>query len=129
MEQANRNGRRILVVEDEPGIAQICARTLSAEGFEVEVAVNGEAALDLLHQEEFALCFIDIRTPKMSGIELYRQLQERHPEMVHKLIFTSGDVLSSDTMAFLESTNRPYLAKPFIPEDLRAIVRTVLGLT
>ena len=117
-----------MVVEDEPGISKVCTRTLIGEGFQVEVAVNGRAALDILKGKEYDLWLLDIRTPEINGIELYGQLREKHPEMAGKVIFTTGDVLSGDIRAFLESTNRPYLPKPFTPEDLRAIVRTALGL-
>jgi len=127
MEQANASGRRILVVEDEPGIARVCTRTLSAEGYEVDVAVDGKAALDVLRKKEFDLCLIDIRTPHMNGIELYGQLQKNYPGTVNKVVFTTGDVLGSDIKSFLESSGRPYLAKPFSPDELRAIVRTALG--
>jgi CheY-like chemotaxis protein len=125
MVRANANGKSILVVEDEPAIAKVCARTLRAEGFQVEVAVNGKAALELLKKREFALCLIDIRTPVMNGIDLYQHLEEEHPEAVNKVIFTTGDVLSGNIKAFLERSDRPYLAKPFTPEELRTITRTV----
>jgi DNA-binding response OmpR family regulator len=103
-------------------------RTLSAEGFQVDIAVSGKAALDVLSREDFDLCLVDIRTPGMSGIELYGQLQKKHPGMVDKVVFTTGDVLGNDIGAFLESTGRPYLAKPFSPDELRAIARTAMGL-
>jgi CheY-like chemotaxis protein len=125
--RTHTNGKSALVVEDEPGIAKVCARTLSAEGFEVKIAVNGKAALDLLGQKEYDLCFIDIRTPEMNGVELYQQLEEKHPHLVDKVIFTSGDVLSGNIESFLEKANRPFLPKPFTPDELRAIVKTVIG--
>jgi DNA-binding response OmpR family regulator len=128
MEQAYTDRKRILVVEDELGIAKVCMRTLSAEGFQVNVAVSGEAALDMLNRKDFGLCLIDIRTPEMSGIELYGQLQKRHPGMVDKVVFTTGDVLDSDIKSFIESVGKPYLAKPFSLDELRAIVRKALGL-
>jgi CheY-like chemotaxis protein len=128
MVQANSNGKTILVVEDEPIIAQVCSRTLSAEGFQVEIAVNGMLALEILDQKEYDLCIVDIRTPSMNGIELYEHLEKEHPAMPSRIVFTTGDVLSGNTKAFLEKTNRPYLPKPFTPDELRAIVRTALGI-
>jgi CheY-like chemotaxis protein len=129
MVQANSSsGKTILVVEDEPVIAKVCSRTLSTEGFQVDVAVNGKAALDILDQKEYDLCLVDIRTPSMSGIELYEHLEKEHPEMANRVIFSTGDVLSGNTKAFLERTNRPYLPKPFTPDELRAIVKTALGI-
>ena len=124
MEQIKGNGKSILVVEDEPNIARVCMRTLTAEGFQVDVAVNGEVALGMWREKDYDLCISDIRTPRMSGIELYRQLEIERPEAVKKFIFTTGDVLSNNIKTFLEETGRPYLPKPFSPENLRAIVQT-----
>ncbi|MBM2831734.1 MAG: DNA-binding heavy metal response regulator [Dehalococcoidia bacterium] len=126
MDKYSTHGKRVLVVEDELGIAEVCARVLSAEGFQVEVAVNGEAALAVLRRNEYDLCLIDIRTPRMNGIELYQRWEIECPETVNKAIFTTGDVLSSNIKEFLEKTNRPFLAKPFTPDELRSIVRSVL---
>jgi DNA-binding response OmpR family regulator len=126
MGQANTGGKNILVVEDEPTIAKVCIRTLNAEGFRVEIVDNGKTALNVLKEKEFDLCLIDVRTPQMNGTELYQQLKEKHSEMANKVIFTTGDVLNANIKAFLEKTNRPYLTKPFTPDELRAIVRTAL---
>jgi DNA-binding response OmpR family regulator len=127
MKQGNGISKRILVVEDEPGISRVCAQTLGAEGFLVDTASNGKVALDMVREKKYGLCFIDIRTPEMNGIELYQQLEEEHPEAVNKVIFTTGDVLNGNIQAFLEKANRPFLPKPFTPDELRTIVRTVLG--
>ena len=61
----------------------------------------------------------------MNGIELYRQLEIERPEVVNRFIFTTGDTLNGNIKTFLEETGRPYLPKPFAPENLRAIVKTV----
>ena len=127
MEQPNGNGKGILVVEDEPGIARVCVRTLSSEGFEVQVAPDGRAGLDILNRREFAFILIDIRTPEMNGIELYRHLEHSHPEMTGRVVFTTGDVLSDDVKAFLDEAENPYLAKPFTPDELKAAVRQILN--
>ena len=115
------------MVEDEPGIAKVCARTLSAEGLEVDIAVNGKVALVMWREKSYDLCLTDIRTPEMNGIELYQHLESEFPEAVNKVIFTTGDVRNSNIEEFLERTNRPYLSKPFTPDELRAIVKTVMG--
>ena len=119
--------RRALVVEDEPGIAKVCARTLSSEGFLVDIAVNGKVALDMWREKSYDLCLTDIRTPQMNGIELYQHLESEFPEAVNKVIFTTGDVQSSNIKEFLESTiRRPFLPKPFTLDELRSIVRETL---
>jgi len=124
VEQNESDGRRVLVVEDEPGIAAVCMRTLNREGFQVDIAVDGKIALEMWAKKIYDLCISDIRTPRMNGIELYRQLEIKCPEVAKKFIFTTGDMLSGTVKTFLESTGRPFLTKPFTPEDLRAIVNT-----
>jgi len=128
MGQASNNVKRILVVEDEPAIGEVCARALRAEGFRVDVAGNGKVAQDVLIKKNYDLCLVDIRTPEVNSIELYQHLVKEYPGSLNKLIFTTGDVLSGNIKAFLEETSRPFLPKPFTPDQLRAIVRTVLGL-
>jgi CheY-like chemotaxis protein len=95
------------------------------KGFKWDVAENGEFALDMWREKDYDLCISDIRTPRMNGIELYRQLEIERPEAVKKFIFTTGDVLSGNIKTFLEETGRPYLPKPFTPGNLRATVKTV----
>lgn len=126
MEQTIGRGKSILVVEDEPGIAKMCVRILTAEGFQVDVAENGQVALDMWRRKDYDLCISDVRTPQMNGIEFYKKTTEERPETANRFIFSTGDVLSSNIKTFLEETKRLYLPKPFAPENLRAIVKTVL---
>lgn len=122
MKKPGTSVKRILVVEDEPGISQVCLRVLSGEGFEVDVAVNGEVAQDILVNKDYDLCLIDIRTPVMNGKQLYQVIITDHPDLVKGVIFTTGDMLDGYTLRFLELANRPFLPKPFDPDELKKIV-------
>jgi DNA-binding response OmpR family regulator len=62
----------------------------------------------------------------MNGMELYLWLEEKHPKLASRVIFTTGDVMSGDTQSFLEQAARPFLPKPFTPDELRAILRETL---
>jgi DNA-binding response OmpR family regulator len=115
--------KRILVVEDEPSICQVCLRTLTAEGFEVNVADNGATAQNMLGGKNYDLCLIDIRTPVMDGQQLYQWLNEKHPELLNRVIFTTGDLVSKDTKSFIEQAGRPFLSKPFTLDELKTMVR------
>ena len=117
---------RILVVEDEPAICEVCLRVLTSEGFEVDIAVNGDVAQDMLNKKDYALCLIDIRTPVMNGKQLYQIIIEKHPELAKGVIFTTGDVINGYNQRFLELARRPFLPKPFTPDELRTIVRETL---
>ncbi len=126
MKNIGAGAKSILVVEDEPAISQVCLRVLTGEGFEVDIAVNGKVAQEMLEAKQYDLCLFDIRTPEMNGKELYQWLQERHPRLAGRVIFTSGDVMGGDTQSFLEQTGRPFLPKPFTPDELKAIMRDAL---
>ena len=123
MRYAKANGIRILIVEDEPAICEVCLRTLTAQGFEVDIAVNGEVAQTVLPKKEYHLCLIDIRTPLMNGMELYRHIEEKYPGLVNGVIFTTADILDSELENFLNQNARLYMPKPFAPDELRAMVR------
>jgi len=119
--------KRILLVEDEPAISQVCLKVLTSEGLEVDIAVNGEVAQDMLEEKIYDLICIDIRTPLMNGRQLYQHIQEKHPELIDGVIFTTGDVIGGDTQSFLGLAGRPFLLKPFTPDQLKTIVRETLG--
>ncbi len=126
MKSPESDVKRILVVEDEPAICELCQRVLTREGFEVDIAVNGKAAQDMIEKQHYDLLLLDIKMPVMTGTEFYQWLQERHRQLISRVIFTSGSVVSGDTQSFLEQTGRPYLPKPFIPAELIAIVNSTL---
>jgi len=126
MKNSNAGAKRILVVEDEPAIYEVCRRALTGEGFELEIAVNGSVAQDMLGEKDYDLCLIDIRTPVMNGKELYQYIINKHGEMADRVIFTTGDIADRYTQRFLELAGRPYLLKPFTLDELKAIVKKTL---
>jgi DNA-binding response OmpR family regulator len=129
MKKYGPSAKRILIVEDEPAITAVCRRVLVGEGFELDVAADGKVARDMIQNQQYDLCLIDIRTPTMNGAELYQWLRERHSLLTERVVFTSGDTLSGDTQSLVEQTGRPFLPKPFSPEELRAVVREALRVT
>jgi DNA-binding response OmpR family regulator len=125
MLKGNGQGKRGLVVEDEPSIARMCIRALGVEGFEVDVASDGKAAQSQLAKngDIYDLCLIDIRTPGMNGIELYRHLKKTGSKMINRVIFTTGDIINDEIKTFLEKTGRPFLPKPFTLGELRSVIK------
>ena len=126
MKSSGVDAGRVLVVEDEPAISRVCLRVLSSEGFEVDIAVNGDVAQGMLEKKDYDLCLIDIRTPVMNGKQLYQFIIEKHPRLANRVIFTTGDVTDGYTQRFVELSGRPFLPKPFTPDELRTIVRETI---
>ncbi len=126
MKTTDTNVRIILVVEDEPAICDLCQRILSSVYFEIDIAINGKVAQDMIVEKQYDLFLFDIKLPVMSGRELYQWLQEKHPKQISKVIFTSGSVLGEDIQLFIDQTGRPFLPKPFTPDELKTIVTETL---
>jgi DNA-binding response OmpR family regulator len=104
----------------------MCQRVLTREGFEVDIAVNGRIAQDMLEERQYHICLIDIRTPEINGTELYHWLQKKYPQVANQVIFTTGSLIDEKTMTFIEQSGRPFLPKPFTPDELTAIVKEAL---
>ena len=124
--KATAGAKRILVVEDEKAICEVCRRVLTGEGFEVDIAASGDVAQGMLGEKDYGLIIIDVRLPGMNGKQLYRYMSERYPELTDRVIITTGDTVGGNTQAFLKQTGRPFLPKPFTPEELRATVKATL---
>ena len=99
--------------------------TLEAWGHVPVVARDGREALELAGRDHFDLVISDLRMPELSGREFYEELVQRHPEMAARLVFSTGDTVRGDTLAFLENLDRPYLHKPFSLAELRSLLATV----
>ena len=127
MKNPGAGAEKILLVEDEPVITQVCLRVLTSLGYQVDVASNGTIAKDILVEGDYDLVIIDIRTPIMDGRQLYEHIEERYPALTNKIIFTTGDVISSEIQHFLGQSGRPCLLKPFNPEELKAVVKEALS--
>lgn len=123
------NGKRIMVIEDEPAVSHICVRVLTADGFEIDVARNGLIARDMAVKAIYDLYLSDIRTPAMNGMEFYAYLKQAYPGLESRVVFTTGDVMSPEIKAFLSASSNLFLAKPFTPGELRAIIRKAMRAT
>jgi DNA-binding response OmpR family regulator len=113
---------RVLVVDDEPHILHYMRATLEAWGHSPVVASDGEEALALALREPFDIVISDLRMPNIGGREFYEALKRHAPALADRLVFSTGDTVRGDTLAFLESLGRPYLHKPFSLGELRAML-------
>jgi PAS domain S-box-containing protein len=123
---ATRIPRTILVVDDEPGIANALAHLLRRDGHTVDTAANGQLALAKLHIQVYDLMLCDLRMPELDGPGLYQALQQQYPPLLQRVIFLTGDTLSEEARTFLEQTEVPRLSKPFRAVEVRQLVQQVL---
>lgn len=116
---------RILIVDDETGILEVCSDTLSKlPGVEVITEQNSRFADEKLSSELFDLLITDIRMPGLNGIDLLRNALENNPELIVLMLTAFPSVDTAVESMKLGAVD--YLAKPFRPEDLRKTVRRLL---
>jgi len=115
---------RILVVEDERRIAAFVKRGLEEEHYAVDVAYDGEEALDWAAVVDYDLIILDILLPKKDGIQVCRELRDRGSK-VPILMLTARDAVE-DRVRGLDSGADDYLVKPFAFQELVARIRALL---
>jgi two-component system catabolic regulation response regulator CreB len=118
--------RRVLVVEDEPSIAETIWYALRTEGFEVSDAATGGDALAKLASETFDCLILDVGLPDMSGFDVCRTLRQSSSVPILFLTARDGEI---DRIVGLELGADDYVAKPFSPRELAARVRAILRRT
>ncbi len=125
---ANLSGRSVLVVEDEPALAQLLTNLLTPLQARVVHASDGAEALRLIRAGDFELVVSDVQMPGMSGTELYRQLSTENPGLARRMILITGDSASERSQRLLEGTKAHFLYKPFSRAQLlEAISRALAG--
>ncbi len=118
---------RVLVVENEPAICDLCRMALNGDGLEVDTAANGKIAEEMIEANKYDALIIDFKMPVVDGKDLFRWLERAHPSLTKKVQFVSGDVMSEETDAFLQQVARPFLPKPFSLGELTGAVRKLLA--
>ena len=119
MEEKER-AKRILVVEDERNIATVLAYNIRKEGYECDVAYDGETGLEMALTDSYDLLLLDIMLPKMTGFEICDQVRMRSQVPI---IFVTAREEEKDRILGLETGADDYVTKPFSFKELMARVR------
>jgi CheY-like chemotaxis protein len=113
----------ILIVEDEPSIASALTRLLTRDGYQAEVARNGQEALTACQRQAYMQILCDLWMPVLDGPGFYEALHRCQPQLCARVVFLTGDTLTPAVQTFLVGTPVPLLYKPFTAEQLRALLR------
>jgi nitrogen-specific signal transduction histidine kinase len=122
---APRRGR-VLVVDDEVQVASAIRRTLQRHHEVVVLTSPLEAQARLLGGERFDVILCDLMMPELSGMELFQSLARGAPELAGRVVFLTGGAFTPQTREFLATVECPRMDKPFSPEELRALVQSLL---
>jgi PAS domain S-box-containing protein len=120
--QPSASHRTILVVDDEPEIRDALAEILTSAEHHVVTASSGREALDRLAAENYDVILTDIRMPDLDGRALYREIAKRWPGRIARVVFVTGDTLTTALREFVDDSGRPVIEKPFLPSEVRRVV-------
>lgn len=118
--------KRLLVVDDDPGLLLAVSETLRAEGYNVKTARRGAEALIIVAQSLPDLIISDIRMPGMDGYQLVKNLRSNPRTRLVPIVFLTAKDETSDRIQGFRTGVDAYLTKPFEPEELVAIVAAIL---
>jgi len=119
--------RRVLVIDDELMIAKALHRTLSRDHDVTTLTVAADALCLLQAGEHFDVILCDVMMPQMTGLELYERLVAEAPDQAARMIFLTGGAFTPRARAFLDDIPNHCIEKPFDPQELRALVASVVG--
>lgn len=115
----------ILIVDDEPAIAALISRVLTAAGYTCQAVTSSEKAADLIQQNRYDLVLLDVMMPKIDGYDLLEYIR---PTGTPSIFVTAKDTVS-ERVRGLHSGADDYIVKPFAPAELTARVEAVLRRT
>ena len=118
-------GTPVLVVEDEPALAEAVSAALTDAGYRVDRATDGGDALDRVRDRVYDLIICDLAMPRVDGPAFYRAISESRPALTERIVFVTGNVAGTDAERFLEDSGCRWLAKPFRLGDLLQAAREI----
>jgi len=117
--------KRILIVDDDKVVVESAKRVLEEEGFQVETALSGEDAVNMVGRIAFDLLLIDLMMPGQDGISVSQETSRLRPET--QVILMSGYATAESAAEGLKAGAKAFIAKPFTPDELLDSVKRVLG--
>ena len=120
-------GKKVLVIDDEESILQMMSETLAEDGYFVDVARDGEAALKRMSQSRYDLALCDWKMPGLNGQQVYERVRISDPDLSERMIFITGDVINDRAQQFLHDEEKVCIAKPFSLAEFRAAVGKALA--
>jgi DNA-binding response OmpR family regulator len=123
---ATIQGMRVLVVEDEADLADAIARGLRREGYAVDVAYDGEEAVDKVSVNDYDVVCLDLNLPRLDGIEVVRRIRADDPGQPTRVLMLTARDATRDRIFGLDEGADDYLVKPFDFDELKARVRALL---
>jgi nitrogen-specific signal transduction histidine kinase/ActR/RegA family two-component response regulator len=118
--------KRILIVDDEKYILDFFIEIFRMYPMQVDTAEDGLVAMEKLTRNDYDVVITDFKMPHMSGRELFQWIKEKRPQLAKRIIFVTGDTVSTETRLFFEDNSNFFLAKPFKIEEVKEVIQQTL---
>jgi putative two-component system response regulator len=118
----------VLVVEDDEANLRLLVRLLTAQGYRVEAASNGEAAISILENHKPDLVLLDVRLPGIGGFDICRSIKQNAETRLIPVVIVTGDGARAQRIAGIHAGADDFLTKPFDSEELQARVGSLIRL-
>jgi len=118
------SGEKVMVVDDEPGIVDVCINVLAQEGYAVSGAYSGHEALEIAKQGRVDALVVDIVMPEMDGLELLQRLHDVYPDIV--AVVMTGYAVIDNAVKSVNQGVQGFIVKPFTPDELKIAVSRAL---
>ncbi len=125
---ARRSTTRVLVVDDEPAVAEVLRRLLVKEGYSVDVRNDGQEALNAMSDVRPHLVLCDVNMPGITGIEVCRRLKQDPTYRLTPVVMVTGQAQREARLEGLEAGADDFLAKPVDPQELLIRVRSLVRI-
>ena len=122
---------RVLIIDDEPSIRSALRRFFTRRGWQVDEAADGAKGLATLlaARNDFTIVISDLKMPDFSGVELHDHVAAVAPDLLDRIIFSTGDVASKDAADFVQRTKCTVLQKPFELRALESLISRMREMT
>jgi CheY-like chemotaxis protein len=117
---------RILIVDDEPNVRLVFRTALESAGYQVQEASDGQTALELIRRGDLSVVLLDLRMPRLDGLETLRQMREEGISVPVVVVTAHGSL--PDVVAAMRLGAVDFIPKPLSPESLRRVVRDAVGV-
>jgi signal transduction histidine kinase/CheY-like chemotaxis protein len=112
---------RLLIVDDEVLVARAVRRVFDKE-FKVEIALDGQSALDKLRNTDFDVVLCDVMMPGITGLDVYRQVRSENEVLARRFVFATGGLFSQELSDSVKRLSNMIVEKPFDPAELRRVI-------
>lgn len=117
--------KKILIVDDDEDVRSLCEEVLTVAGYNVNTAIHGLHALDMLRQADYDLVISDVNMPELGGIDLYVSALKRYPQLKRRFLFICGD-FNPEILGAISELDLRCINKPFKISEFLGVVDSVM---